>query len=107
MIEDGIYVSFESKDSNKTGTPKSIVIISGGDIKITVNPKGAKQVNDMLESIKSLLSKDDADSKEVAEARLLSYWDSNMYEPNPSSFYELKDSDGEKFIEMSKSWDKK
>lgn len=106
MIEDGVYVSYNSDDEAKKETPRSVVVIKKEKVSIFPNPKGSADDVHYLSGVQRML--DGANSKseyeDIVYSRLGSFWAWNGYTPNPSDFFELNSDNANKFIDLSKDW---
>lgn len=106
MIEDGVFVSFQRDDSNKSKDPRSVVVIRNGKVSIYPNPDGDSRDIEYLSRTAKMLSsaRSRNDYAEIASLRLNRFWDWNGYDPNPSDFFDLDTAQGDKFEKLSSGW---
>ena len=106
MFEDGIYVSYFTNDTEKAKEPRSTVSIIDGKVTIFVNPKAdendAAYLNKITADLKASASTEEYEK--IAIVRLGKFWEWNGYTPNPSDFFEIDSPQGNKALELARTW---
>jgi hypothetical protein len=105
MFEDGIYVSYFSKDTDKKKTPQSVIKIENQRVSVGVNSEAAEDVKASLHRLAGMAeSQKDQEYDAAIEAMLARYFEWNGYTPKPSDFFELTDKKGQDFTKIDLIW---
>lgn len=109
MFEDGVYVSYFTEDVKKQKDPKSVVLIQDEKVNIMINPSTDDVTKNYLKNIAKELDGEKSKDKyvDIATIGLGTYWEWNGYTPNPSDFFEIDSTQGNKALELARTWDTK